>query len=304
MTGMIHFVYKFKSSSVFLPISYNECVKDVLSERGGIILIHCVTTTEELYMFTIYVDYNICPFDLPVFLKILENLDYESLMKEIEDQKKWLNKEGLPFGAWAMASRVRQLIVSLDVMIASNKHILQQMKAIELTRNVQSHGGNIGSSLLTPSGVVSSAQGAPSTCSRVIVPSSSKWQKPGAMPAESKKMRVSRIVEISTTSATTDVLSSLESGEKMDYNETKTMYKKFWTECQDCFVLEVDRKYSISIDQMMRAQKHWTIWEYEEHGINKMLHYLVHMPSPSIKKTLCVIPNMEERPTMRGPNFF
>ena len=194
MTGRIHFVYKFNSSSVFFPISYNERVKDVLSERGGIILIHYVTTTEELYMFTIYVDYNICLFDLLIFLKILENSNYESLMKEIEDQvdkKKWLNKEGLPFGAWAMASMIRQLIVSLDVMIASNKHISQQMKAFELIGNVPSHGGNIGSSILTPPGTMSSAQGAPSTCSRVIVPLSSKWQKPGAMPSESKKMQVS-----------------------------------------------------------------------------------------------------------------
>jgi hypothetical protein len=64
---------------------------------------------------------------------------------------------GLPFGARAMASRVRQLIMSLDVMIASNKHILQQMKAIELTGNVTSHGRSIGSTLPTPPGVVSSA---------------------------------------------------------------------------------------------------------------------------------------------------
>jgi hypothetical protein len=74
-------------------------------------------------------------------------------MKKIEDQvdkKKWLNKEGLPFEARAMASRVRQLIKSLDVMTASNKHILQQMKAIELTWNIASHGGSNGSALPTP----------------------------------------------------------------------------------------------------------------------------------------------------------
>jgi hypothetical protein len=64
-------------------------------------------------------------------------------------------------------------------------------------------------------------------------------------------MRVSRIAEISAASAITKVPSSLKPSEKTDYNETKTMYKKVWTECQDCFVFEVDRKYSISIDQMM-----------------------------------------------------
>ena len=73
-----------------------------------------MTTTEDQYMFTICVDYSKSPFDLIVFLKNLENFDYEALMKEIEEQvdkKKWLNKKGLPFRAKAMASRVRQLIV-------------------------------------------------------------------------------------------------------------------------------------------------------------------------------------------------
>ena len=61
-------------------------------------------------------------------------------------------------------------------------------------------------------------------------------------------MWVFREAEISTTSVITKVSSLLESGEKMDYNETKTMYKKFWTEYQDCSMFEVDRKFSISID--------------------------------------------------------
>ena len=72
-------------------------------------------------MFTIYINYSKSSFDLTVFLKSLENSNYEVLMKEVEEQvdkKQWLNKEGLPFGAKAIASRVKQLIVSLDVMIA------------------------------------------------------------------------------------------------------------------------------------------------------------------------------------------
>jgi hypothetical protein len=99
MMGWSHFVYKFKNSSVFLPISYNERVKDVLPEKRGLVLVHCVTTTEEPYMFTICVEYKFSPFDLSVFLRILENSDYEALMKEIEtqvDNKEWLNKEDIP----------------------------------------------------------------------------------------------------------------------------------------------------------------------------------------------------------------
>jgi hypothetical protein len=262
-------------------------------------------------MFTICVDYSKSPFDLTVFLKSLENFEYEALMKEVEEQvdkKQWLNKEGLPFGAKAMASRVRQLIVSLDVMTTSNKHVSNQMKALELTANVTSQGRSIGSALPNPTGGLLVTQGPLSIRSRVVVPSSSKQQKPGAMPTQSKKMRVSRGAEISKTSAITEVPSLLEPGEKIDYNETKIMYKKFWTECQDCFVFEVDKKVQISIDQMVRAPKDWTIREYEEQGMNETLHYLCHMPDSSTKQTLCVMPDMEEKPTdydaIANGNFF
>jgi hypothetical protein len=275
---------------VFLPISYNERAKDVLFERPGTMLIHCVTTTEEPYMFTICVEYCRSPFDLTVFLKSLRNSEYVALMNETEDQvdkKEWLNKEGLPLGARGMASRVRQIIVSLDIMTASNKIMSQQMRAVELTGNVTSQGGSIGSAL--PPTLVSGAQGAASTRSQVVVPSLSKRQKPDEVLSQSKRMRLSRPAEVSTASVITEVPSSLEPGEKTDYNETKTMYEKFWTECQDCFVFEVDRRFSISIDQMERAPKDWTIHEYEEHGMKETLYYLCHMLDPFIKQTLCYV---------------
>jgi hypothetical protein len=56
-----------------------------------------------------------------------------------------------------MASRVRQLIVSLDVMTASNKHVSNQMRTIDLTTIVTSQGGSIGSTLPNPPGGVSAA---------------------------------------------------------------------------------------------------------------------------------------------------
>jgi hypothetical protein len=163
------------------------------------------------------------------------------------------------------------------------------MRAIELTGNVTSQGGSIGSALPPAPGGVSAAQGALSTQSRVIVPSSSKRQKPSEVPAQSKKMWVSQPAEISTAFAITEVPSSLEPKEKMD--------EKFWSECQDYFVFEVHKKFSISIDQMVRALKDWTIQEYEEHGMNETLHYLCHMPDPSTKQILCVMPNTKEKPT-------
>ena len=76
MTGRSHFVHKFKNSTVFLSISYIEHIKDVLFKHLETVLVHCVTTTEEPYMFTICIEYNKSPFNLTVFLKSPENLEY------------------------------------------------------------------------------------------------------------------------------------------------------------------------------------------------------------------------------------
>ena len=84
MTGWVHFIYKFKSSPVFLPILHDEQIKDVLFEKPDIVLVHCVTIDEEPYMFTICIEHSKSPFDLTEFLKTLENSQYERLMKDIE----------------------------------------------------------------------------------------------------------------------------------------------------------------------------------------------------------------------------
>jgi hypothetical protein len=109
-------------------------------------------------------------------------------------------------------------------------------------------------------------------------------------------MCTSRAGEINITSSVTKVLSDLEPGGKTDYLETKKMYKKFWTECQECFVWNVDMKYTISIDQMDRILNDWMIWEYEELGMLNTKYYLVNMPDPSIKQTLYVMPDIDVKP--------
>ena len=111
-------------------------------------------------------------------------------------------------------------------MIATNKSIAEKLKAIELIGHVISQGGSIGSAL--PHVPALGAQGAVSTRSRAIIPSSSERQKPREVPSQSKRMQISRPVEDSTTSAVKEISSELEPEEKTDYEETKTMYEKFW----------------------------------------------------------------------------
>ena len=228
MTWWTHFVHKFKNSTAFLPISHNKRIKDIFFERLGIVLVHYMTTYEKAYMFTICVEYSKSPFDLTVFLKSLENLAYKRLMKDIKDsvdKKKWVNKEGLPLNARSMALKVRQTIISLDVMMATIKSIAKKKRAIELTGHVISQGGSIGSAL--PHAPTSGAQGATSTRSQVIIPSSSKRQKPREVPSQSKRMWISRPAEDSTAFVVKEIPSELEPEEKTNYKETKTMYEKF-----------------------------------------------------------------------------
>ena len=175
MTGWAHFVHKFKSSPEFLSILYDERIKDVLYKRLGTVLIHCITIDEDPYMFTICIEYSKSPFDLIVFLKSLENSQYKRLMKDIKalvDKKDWVTKDGLPLKAISMASKVRQTIISLDVVTATNRSIADQMKAIDLTTQLASQGGSIGSTLSHAH--ASRAQGAASTRSQVVIPSTSK----------------------------------------------------------------------------------------------------------------------------------
>jgi hypothetical protein len=153
MIDWTHFVHKFKNSSIALPISHEEKVKDVFFKSGGIINIHCKTIEEDPSMFTICMEYIKATFHLPVFFKSLEKLKYGSLFKEVEkqvDRKMWLNKEGLRLGAKAIASQIRQLLLNIATMMASNKHLIEKMRSMDLTRLILSQGRSQGFAFATP----------------------------------------------------------------------------------------------------------------------------------------------------------
>jgi hypothetical protein len=66
-------------------------------------------------------------------------------------------------------------------MTAFDKHLTKQMRPVDLIDRPLSQQGSQGSILLGPHGVASIPQGPPSVRSRVIVPSSSKWQRLGVV---------------------------------------------------------------------------------------------------------------------------
>ena len=59
----------------------------------------------------------------------------------------------------------------------------------------------------------------------------------------------------------------------------------------------VEEKHEVNIDQLERAPEDWTIRAYEEHGMQKLRHYLINMPDRSTRQTLCIMPQMQEKPT-------
>jgi hypothetical protein len=136
-------MHKFKNSPVFLPISHEERVKEVFFESGGRINIHCETIEIELILFTICVKYAKAPFHLSHFVKSLGNSKYETPMKDIEEQvdrKMWVNKKGHLISAKPMAFKIRQVVLSIAMMMALDIHVTEQMRPVDLTGHVLSQG--------------------------------------------------------------------------------------------------------------------------------------------------------------------
>ena len=122
MTENVNFVMKFSAAPHALPISADECIKDVVHYKDNILHIHCETTDVDPYAFTIALNNSSSPFSLVPFLASLAGSSYEPLVKEVEaeiDRKSWVTKEGLPLRARAVASKLRSLTMTIATMAAS-----------------------------------------------------------------------------------------------------------------------------------------------------------------------------------------
>ena len=126
-------------------------------------------------------------------------------------------------------------------------------------------------------------------------PNSAITSTPSA--SQRKRANVQGMLEASTASAITQVPSELEPGQEFDYAEIANIYNKFWTECQSRFVFGVEAKHKVYIDQLECALEDWTVRAYEEHGMQKLRHYLINMPDMSTRQTLCIMPQTQEKPT-------
>ncbi len=298
MTDKTHLVHKFRNAPTALMISVEERILDIGVQKGSVVEIACETTTPETYRFTICIDITLSPFNVTEFLRSLEGSNFAPLITEVEDQidkKQWESKDGQPLKSKSLTSKIRNLLLNIAKLSALNTRVSDGMRPLEISRIVESQGGSQGSALGSTPRVATGSRG-----QRVPTPSGSK--RPGTRASNlqegsaPKKSRRADNAEASTTSALTDLPAEYKHGVTVDYKEAKSIYEKFWTECQDCFVFQTDTKYEIEIDQMDRAPADWTIRAYEEAGMLTTRHYLINMPDKTAKQTLCVMPNSPTRP--------
>ena len=299
MTDFLHFQAKFRTAEDAMPIFADEKVKDVVWYADNTLLIHCETTASPPYFFTICVNNSASPFSTLYFLKSLNGSVYEPLMKEVEreiDNKAWQAKDSQPLRARPVAGKVRCLLQSIATMTAANKAVASAIMPITLSRGRNTQGASEGSARNVLSQRFAATGAEPSTNRRNSKrPSSQVTSTPSG--SQRKRANVQGMPEASTASAIIQVPSELELGQEFDYAEIANIYNKFWIECQSCFVFGVEAKHEVHIDQLERAPEDWTVRAYEEHGMQKLRHYLINMLDRSTRQTLCIMPQTQERPT-------
>ena len=280
MTDFLHFQAKFCTTEDAIPISADEKVKDVVWYADNTLLIHCETTASPPYFFTICIDNSASSFSTLYFLRSLNGSVYEPLMKEVEreiDNKAWQSKDGQPLRARLVAGKVRRLLQSIATMIAANEAVASAIMVLTLSRGRNSQGTSEGSAHNVLSQRLALMGVEPSTNRRNSKrPSSVVTSTPSG--SQRKRANVQGLLEASTASAITQVPSELEPGQEFDYAELANIYNKLWTECQSCFVFGVELKHEVNIDHLERALEDWTVRAYEEHGMQKLRHYLINMP--------------------------
>ena len=122
---------------------------------------------------------------------------------------------------------------------------------------------------------------------------SSSGQQPPAATSQ-----VLEVAEASLADAMSKVLSSYEPQKKANFKHINTVYKKFWSECKDAYIFEVDAKKELSIDQLVDAPAEYNIRSKEDKLVDVMVIYLLNLPDRKARQTLRVMPkNRTSKPT-------
>ena len=125
-TDYMHFNMKHKNSPAFLPISFDEKIKQLAEDVFLEIRIHCATTTlgvavEDQYHFTIVLNLEKIYFNITPFLESLEPMPYSEEVKELEesvDRGEYHNKDGMSLTGKRLCTKLGLLMNSFEVFKA------------------------------------------------------------------------------------------------------------------------------------------------------------------------------------------
>uniref|UniRef100_A0A7I4AG42 Uncharacterized protein n=1 Tax=Physcomitrium patens TaxID=3218 RepID=A0A7I4AG42_PHYPA len=289
-TPDIAFAYTFRGKHTPLSTSFDEKVKEVVHENIDVVHVHCETTVGEPYQFTLCVNNTVSPFNVTDFLQNLPGSKYEPLVKEIEsqrDNRQWVTKDGSPLKAKGIASKIRQIIVTMAAMTAEKKRGSALMLPLEVSRRTESQDlSQTSMGYRTPRATPTSSN------LRLTAPSQTE-RPPGSQGPESSNRKKSKpasvdLPEASIQSALTEVPAEFGPGKVAVHNEVQEIYEKFWTKCQDCFVFAMDTKL--------------------ERGMHQTKHFLINMPDKTVKQSLRVMPMTDSKPSsweeFRNCNFY
>jgi hypothetical protein len=249
--------------------------------------VFCKTETKEKMSYNILLDSTSQPFGLAPLLSSWEGTIYSTLVKELEelqDQGFWQSKDGAGLRAQSLSSKLRNKVFSpMRMRLAESRNFNTSMEPNEVSRRTESHAdiseGSTGRGRSLPSeGNVHSSCFAepakPRQARRKSAPSAPKRKSSRGRKDEAE-------ASASIASAVTNIPTFLKPGEDIDYDNACIIYEKFWSDCQDCYILKNNPKKKLDIFQMENAPNDWTIRAMEPHGVDAMKNYLINMPDKS-----------------------
>lgn len=279
-------------------------------ETTDVLKIICSSPGPDPYIFSIAVDTVKTPFDPMYMLDSLDASNFDEIKSTLKSdilEGKWKTKQGGPLKAKPLSFKLRNIINSMiqAAIAAKAKTVPHRAGVVEgsgLTATgspVQSRTSNrVQPATPRPQTTAGHSSGSPATSTpgKKRTPSTRK----SAEVAQKKNKLIS---EEEAATSINDALKSIpmavDKVEDIDYNNANVIYQKFFSDCQDAFVFENKPHTKIEIDtmKMKNAPVEWTIRALEKRGQTSLLNYLINLPDRSQKQTLCVMPDLPEKPT-------
>ena len=77
---------------------------------------------------------------------------------------------------------------------------------------------------------------------------------------------------------------------EIDYEVACKSYSDYWSMCTGSYIPDIGYKFELPIKKLETPSQNLNVRELEEHGMMKTLNYLLNMPDPDKKLTLCAYP--------------